>query len=315
MNKQKIIKRIIIGILSSLFIGFIVTAAFSGYMTFLNSTQLSTNEETTIDKSISFFNNIDFDYTGFQNQYTINTCEITSTLDGHTIPADFIISNEKDADTIIMIHGLGGNRQSIFPVAEIFLEQGFNVLAYDQRSSGANTAQYTTFGYLESNDTADCVKYLDDFLSNDKDVYIWGVSNGAATAGIASRHDIVKNRVKAIILDCPISNTDDMMRINMQDMDIGIPVDFLMFCGNICNRIVLGFTYDQASSVLHLSKSKLPILTIATKSDEVTPYWMSEKIHEASSNSVLVYVEDSGHADIFFDYPDWYKDVIYNFIK
>lgn len=48
---------------------------------------------------------------------------------------------------VSLVYGLGGNRYTNYPIEEMFLQKGYNVLTYDQRSSNENTAQYTTFGY------------------------------------------------------------------------------------------------------------------------------------------------------------------------
>lgn len=314
MKNKKLGKRIIVWVASFLVVGLVMLVGFCGYMTFANITRLSTNEETTIEKSLAYFHSIDFDYDEFLRQYEMESLQIPSSLDGHIIPADYIVAGSRDADTIIMIHGLGGNRQTVFPIATLFLEQGYNVLAYDQRSAGENTAKYTTFGYLESDDAADCVRYLDGVLSDGRSIYIWGVSNGAATAGIATRHAIVEERAAGIILDCPISNTVDMMRLSMQEMDLGAPVDFLIFCGDLWNRVALGFSYGQASSELHISQSRLPILIIATEADEVTPYWMARNVYAAAQNATMVSVQNSAHATIYFDDPALYETAVFAFM-
>ena len=62
------------------------------------------------------------------------------TFDEHIIPADYItIDGDKNTDTIVMVHGLGGSRWTNYPIAAMFLENGYNVISYDQRSSGENT--------------------------------------------------------------------------------------------------------------------------------------------------------------------------------
>jgi len=315
MKKKKVLITIAIVLFAVTLAGFIAFSGFVGYMTFTNSTKLSTNEDTDMEHSIAYFESVGFDYSAFLNEYNISSIKIPSSFEEHTIPADYIVSESEDADTVIMIHGLGGNRQTVFPNAGLFLQQGYNVLAYDQRSAGENTAQYSTFGYLESNDTADCVAYLDKLLSSDKQIYIWGVSNGAGTAGLSVRHDIVESRVEGLILDCPISNTRDMIRVAMEDMNLGVSLDFPLFCGNIWNRAVLGFTYDQASTAESLAESNLMVLMLATEADKVTPYWMAEEIHRAAPNTTLVSVKDSPHAEIYFEYPELYKESVLSFLE
>ena len=80
------------------------------------------------------------------------------------IPADYIYAlgeeGDKNNPTVILVHGLGGNRYTNYPLAEMFLQKGYNVLTYDQRSSNENTAQYTTFGYWEKYDLIDYIDYV-----------------------------------------------------------------------------------------------------------------------------------------------------------
>lgn len=315
MKKNKRIKYIIAGILALLAIGSAAMVIITGYLTFSNITHLSTNETTAFENNFEFYDKYGFDYSGFQKQYNMETVSITSSYDGHAIPADHIYTKNKDADTIILIHGLGGNRRGMLLFAERFLDKGYNILTYDQRSAGENLAENTTFGYLESYDAADYVEYLDKQIGADKNIYLLGVSNGAATAGISVRHEIVKKRVASIIMDCPFNSTVDMMRVKMSSMDLGIPLGFMIFCGDLYNRMALGFSYAQASAVPYLAESRIPVLIIASKGDDFTPYRMAEKIHEAAPESTLVSVDDSKHADIFFDHTEWYVKTVCNFIN
>ncbi len=137
---------------------FLGVSYFMGTQVFMGSTQLVTCEDTS-EVTDSFWEKYGMDYDSFCNTYTIERLEITSTFDGHTIPADYIYAlgaeGNKNHQTVILVHGLGGNRFSNYPLAEMFLQKGYNVLTYDQRSSNENTAPYTTFGYWEKYDLTD----------------------------------------------------------------------------------------------------------------------------------------------------------------
>ena len=74
-----------------------------------------------------------------------------------------------------VVHGLGGNRWTNYPVAEMFLEKGYNIVTYDQRSSGENTAQYTRYGYWESSDLQDCITYLENSIGESRAIGTWGL--------------------------------------------------------------------------------------------------------------------------------------------
>lgn len=135
------------------------------------------------------------------------------------------------------------------------------------------------------------------------------------SAGMVVSRKIVEDRVASLILDCPISSNDDMARLTMSGMNIGIPLDFLMFSADIYYQLTLGFSYSKASAEECLKNSALPVLILATKADETAPYFMAEKILAAASDSTLVFIEDSVHGRLFRDCPDWYEEQILLFLN
>ncbi|HHY25005.1 MAG TPA: hypothetical protein GX527_12385 [Clostridiaceae bacterium] len=121
MKKAKIISIIVAVIMIVLFTG---ASIFIGTQVFAGSTQLVTNEETKGVTEV-FWEKYDLDYESFCTEYKIEELEITSSFDQHIIPGDYIYSleskNSKNHQTIILVHGLGGNRYSNYPPAKYFL--------------------------------------------------------------------------------------------------------------------------------------------------------------------------------------------------
>ena len=95
---------------------------FIGEQVFISSTQLVTNEETSGVKE-SFWKTFGIDYDKFKSTYKIEGISVPSSEGDHDIPGDYIYAkgaDTKDRDTVILIHGLGGNRYSNYPVAAYF---------------------------------------------------------------------------------------------------------------------------------------------------------------------------------------------------
>ncbi|WP_353097178.1 hypothetical protein [Tissierella praeacuta] len=94
MSNKKILKiiGIIVGVV--IVIGIIGVCGFTGVSVFNNTTQLVNNESTDIGAAKRYFKKIDFDLEEFQSKYKIETIQIESTLDGHTIRADYITMDE-----------------------------------------------------------------------------------------------------------------------------------------------------------------------------------------------------------------------------
>ena len=315
-KRVKIILTVIVVVFIALFIG---VSSFMGLQVFAGSTQLVTNEETK-GASDTFWKKYGMNYESFCNIYKVEKLEITSSFDKHIIPADYIYAidsqNSKDYQTVILIHGLGDNRYSNYPLAEFFLKKGYNVITYDQRSSNENIAKYTTFGYWEKYDLIDWVNYVEEQAPGQK-IGIWGASFGGATAGLALGYEDIDEKIDFLILDCPVSNMKWMVEQEMRNMDIGIPVSYMTWCGNIINKFKLGFSYQDANVVNAMKDVKTPVLIINSKLDSLTPYFMGKDIYDAiqAKNKEIWTVDESEHCEIWIDHNQEYCDRVESFLS
>lgn len=295
------------------FILFVGMSCFIGNQIFMASTQLATCEDTA-NVQDGFWDKYNIDYENFCNTYTIEKLEIDSTFDSHKIPADYIYAlgkeGEKDNQTVILVHGLGGNRYSSYPLAEMFLEKGYNVVAYDQRSSNENTAQYTTFGYWEKYDLTDYIDYVRE-QAPEQEIGVWGTSFGGATAGLAMGNKDIENKIDFLILDCPVSNMKWMIEEEMRKMDVGLPISYMTLCGNVINKMKLGFYYEDANVCNAIKDIEIPVLIINSQMDTVTPQFMGQDIYDAISredNKEIWTVKDSAHAEMWLDHNEEYRE-------
>jgi len=313
------IKRIwiFLAVIAALVALFVAISSFIGLQVVAASTQLVTNAETRLTDD--FWVRSGFDYERFRNQYTVEEIAIPSSFEDHVIPADYIYApksgNSKNHPTVILVHGLGDNRYANYPLAEFFLELGYNVIPYDQRSTNENTARYTTFGYLEKFDLSDWVSYSEQHAPGQK-IGILGTSFGGATAGLALGYANLDKKVDFLILDCPVSSMEWMVQQEMKSMDIGIPVGYMTWSGNIINKLKLGFSYHDADVPRALKDVSTPVLVINSRLDSVTPYFMGQDIYDAlpEKSKAIWTVEDSEHGEIWTDHNSEYRERIKNFL-
>lgn len=309
MKKSKKIFFAVVLILLFLILG---GSYFIGTQVVDSSTQLSTNEKTKGVKD-SFWPKYGMNIQEFKANYPIEKLNLTSSLDGHNIPADYIYAKEsqgsKDHPTVLLVHGLGGNRYTTYPFAEFFLEEGFNVLAYDQRSSNENTAQYTTFGYWEKFDLIDYLNYVKQQAPSKK-IGLWGVSFGGATAGLALGYENTQSKVDFAILDSPVSSMEWMIEQEMEKMDIGIPVSYMTWWGNLANKMKFDFTYKDVDVPSAMKNVSIPLLIVNSTQDEMTPEFMGKDIYDAlpEGNKELWTLDDSEHADVWLDHNEEYRN-------
>lgn len=307
-----IISAVIMAILLLLTVG---GSYYIGLQVFEGSTQLVSPEDTKEVKD-SFWTTMNMDPEEFKASYAIENISETSTFDGHIIPGDYINSGDEHDKLVIMIHGLGGNRYTNYPVAKYFVEMGYDVITFDQRSSNENTAERTTYGYWEKYDVIDLIDYAWKKYPG-INIGIWGTSFGGATAiqAVASLDD--QSKIDFMILDCPLGNVEYMISAEMDRMNTGIPTDYMLWLGNMINKQKLGFSYEDANSINIAKKVNVPSLIINSKADEMTPFFMGEEIYNNINcdNKEIWTVDDSEHACIWEDHTDEYKLEMDEFIS
>lgn len=304
-------KKILLAAVVLLVLLFLGGSYYMGTLIVDGSTQLVTNEDTK-DVSDTFWETYGVSYDNFCSTYDITPLSLTSSFDGHTIPGEYISARSRSKNTVILVHGLGGNRYTNYPVASFFLECGYNVITYDQRSSGENTAEKTTFGYWEKYDVIDCIAYAKEHTDTEI-LGIWGSSFGGATAAQAAAYEDTQDDLDFLILDCPVSSMEWMVEEEMRQMDMGIPLSYLMWCGDTVNRIKLGFSYKDADSARAAEKIRIPTLVVNSEIDDVTPFFMGKEIydHLSSEKKELFTVPDSRHADVWLDHNvDYVKKIL-----
>ena len=259
-----------------------------------------------------------FDVGAFEKQYNLQEIEIESTFDGHTIPAYYFTPDGKyDRDTVVLAHGLNGNRLTGYPVAEMFLRNGYNVLTYDQRASGECDAEYMTCGYWESFDFGDCVNYIRSTAGDDVRIGGWGSSIGGATVGFYLGSAEADNELAFAVLDCPVSDMKEIIECFLTRKASWIPAGLRTCSGSAVNRIMLGFGYENGNVCDYVKSTTVPVLIFHTKNDSVTPFHMGSDIYNTMKNNrkKIVSVDDSRHTDIYLDHPEFYEKTMIEFIE
>ena len=141
MKKNKVIKAVAITLGVIAFIGIAGSVAMGGYVADKILHQNDGND--THDNSIKQLEVWGYDLDAFNRTYEGKEIKATAE-DGNTVPGTFF---DMGSDTcVILVHGAGGDRVCVYPLAEGYLKKGYDVIAIDQRGCGNNGDDKVTFG-------------------------------------------------------------------------------------------------------------------------------------------------------------------------
>lgn len=226
--------------------------------------------------------------------------------------------NPKSDKWVVLIHGFMMNGQAITDaVGEMYINQGYNILAPDLRGSG-NTGGKTGMGYLESLDVFDWLTYINErFPNNSNKILVHGVSLGGATtlylSGLTVNNRSIKDlNVIGLVDDCGYTSMTGIIKDLLGTVGDSELVSTILGLFNkdgldnlltddqiknfVINYVDVGLTqdnYDEKQDALNsLKNCEVPILIIHGTEDTTVPYKNSETVYnEAMKISTIPYVQ------------------------
>lgn len=245
-----------------------------------------------------------------EEQYTLN-----SSL-GHTIPVTYVCAEGNyENNTIILVHWHESNQAAMYPIAEMFLERGWNVVLYDQRAHGRNTANTVTFGYLESFDLQEVVDFTYE-KSKGALIGALGQSMGAATISYYSGTEHSSQYLDFVVIDSTFTGMYEEIYWEISQAKVPLPSRALTNLGSEFSKFIYGYRYSEVNIEKQISKNSIPTLVMHSKRDNKCPYYMGKELYAAIPHSKkrLVTFEDSEHLFSFWDERKRYINEVFTFI-
>ena len=215
--------------------------------------------------------------------------------DGVSLVGDFI-ENPGSKKVLLLMHGYRSCYYNDFACAVPWMyEQGFHIMLIDQRAQGRSGGKCLTFGVLEKYDCLCWVEYLLEKLGSDCEIYLHGISMGAATVLMAAGLDLPP-QVKGISADSTFTTPTEIIKRTAKRY-LKIDADpFMPMLEKMCQ--VLGhFDLKDGDTRTAIQNCKLPLLLIHGEGDKFVPCYMSEETFQAAStpHKQFIHVPDAGH--------------------
>lgn len=307
---KKVVRNILLGLLILLIIGAIGISIFTGKAVFDGYTNVMSREET-LKNSMEFKK----DYDDLVKNYKLEKIEIEDKDLDHKVPAIFA-KKDGNKNVAVLVHGMGGTKETVAPLMKTFLDLGYDSISYDQRNSGENMADYNTSGLLESKDTRAVIDYIREKYENGK-LILWGESYGGLTSVIAAGKD--DTNIDYLILESPVSNGFDMIENVMKDISKkqGIPLGYMIKTGDLYSKFKLGISFADMDGSDYMKNIDIPVLISHSKTDKLTPPYMAEDLYKAKADDKkeLITVEDYKHASFPYKDRDGYKKIVKDFLE
>jgi pimeloyl-ACP methyl ester carboxylesterase len=219
------------------------------------------------------------------------------------------ISRPENRDTIIFVHGLGGDRSSAdaLGIGSVLWGNGFNLLLFDLRGHGRSDGRRISGGYFEQNDLLGAVDYLRGMREEGAgNIGVIGFSMGAATSilGAAQETDIL-----GLVADASFADISDLISqevaraTSIPESVVPIFNPGIRITADLLYGIKLGETVPEDA----VSKISYPILLIHGMNDTRILVEHSIRIHQAAPDgSELWKVDNVPHVAAFGTYPKEY---------
>jgi alpha-beta hydrolase superfamily lysophospholipase len=213
--------------------------------------------------------------------------------------------------TVILFHGLMGNKAIVLQQAYEFRYWGYNVMLVDNRSHGHSSGSATTIGFRESEE----VKLAYDYVKGlgEKKIFLWGTSMGAVEIIKAVGEDELKPA--GIILEMPFLSLQSHIKSRVSA--IGFPKQPFGFFITAWIGLERGFNALNFNVSHYARHITCPVLMQHGSRDQLAPLQEAEEIYNAigSADKKLVIYEGANHESFLQRNAGLWREEVGNFLK
>lgn len=239
----------------------------------------------------------------------------------------WFIKSKKNIDgkTLILLHGWTRSRINVIDYIKLFSDNGFHILAYDQRSHGHSGTGLVTYGDEEGTDLIKAVEFLKSKYNivNGEKIGLVAFSLGTGTAVYGTV--LSNNRLfKLLVLEGVFNQSFDVgskLLNNIFGKVVGKIVGYLVFTVGVQIWSLGKFRHSEAGQKVK-SIIGIPILIIRGENDKMVTSKSAYKFIDSANSPKEIWVhsenmpeDDLGHVNAYKLYPEEYKSKVLSFIN
>lgn len=224
----------------------------------------------------------------------------------------WMIPGRPGGGAVLLLHGVGANREAMLGRALFLHAEGFTVLAPDFQAHGESPGEHPTFGALESLDAAAALSYLHAHAHGER-VGVIGVSMGGAAALLGPG----PLPADALVLESVYPTIRDAVRDRLQAW-LG-PLGFIssgltpVVIDAVAPRI--GVRESELQPIERIDRVREPLLLIAGTRDRYTKLDEARALYaRATAPKQFWAVRGAGHVDLHAFAPAEYERRVGTFL-
>lgn len=233
----------------------------------------------------------------------------------------YLIKNENPCGRIVIaIHGYGSCGHHLLGEAKMFYEDfGCHILIPDLHAHGYSEGEAVQMGWKDADDILEWIPFAEDTLqdpAHETKMVVYGISMGAATTMNVSGKENLPPYIKGFIEDCGYTSVWDEF-VWVAKRDYSAPSFPLLNVSNRMSEKKYGWSFREASPLVSVSKSTLPILFIHGSNDDFVPTSMVYPLYEAKTEGYkeIWVAEGSAHAKSFSEHNEEYRSKVGSFLE
>ncbi len=211
--------------------------------------------------------------------------------------------------TVVMVHGLGSNRDEPLSRAGYLHQAGYNLLVFDLRGSGQSDGGGPTMGYLEPEDVKAAV--AEARRHDPGPIAVFGYSLGAASSIEAGAVD---PDVAAVIEDSGFTSAADVILARFAEIT-HLPATPLAAGVMAFGTVDFGTSPWNVQPVAMVARLHKPLLVIVGGEDTVVPPAEGLAIFKAAAGpKQILVVPLAGHVGAYYAANRLYEDSVLGFL-
>ncbi|MBQ6153767.1 MAG: alpha/beta hydrolase [Ruminococcus sp.] len=215
----------------------------------------------------------------------------------------------------ICCHGYRGlGVRDYCAMGKYLIEKGDNVILIDHRAHGYSGGRTICYGIRERRDVQKWAYKVAEMFGDETDIYLYGISMGAATVLMTSSLKLPKN-VRAILADCPYSSPKKIIKSVVRGMKLPVNLVYplIWLSGVVYGGLRIPPHFCAANEVKNTS---LPILIIHGADDTFVPASMSEEVAKANPELIERHtIEGADHGLSYMVDRERYIQIVEEFLE